>query len=74
MPFDPLAASPKSPKAQDLYYVSYLHRFHQNRLEIKEESKMNKKKMILLEVKNDLKKYFFLNYQEKKKSDYKIKL
>ena len=53
---------PGSPTARDLYFVSYLHRFHQNKIEIKEESKLNRKKLILLEIKGDLKKYFHLSY------------
>lgn len=56
------AKPPNSPTARDLYFVSYLHRFHQNKIEIKEESKLNRKKLILLEIKGDLKKYFHLSY------------
>ncbi len=53
---------PGSPAARDLYFVSYLHRFHHNRMEIKEESRMNRKKMILLEIKADLKRFFCLTH------------
>ena len=62
-----------SPSAQDLYFVSYVHRFHQNRMEIKEENRMNRKKMVLLEIKGDLKRYFHLSHPIAK-TDYKAQL